>query len=202
MKRMTTTRPVTIATSRAASLATSRAGVARSRAAILTALLALTALAVAWPLAGMAKPRSESTASVTPKPSAPIAITHRLSGEPALGQPVEVILSIAAEGEMTGVNLRFDADDPLAMIDPADSLGIGTLHAGEGADVAVTVLPLLDRTHYLSVTVTAFVDGMPQSRTIAVPIRLPGSERRESDNDAADDAEEGLHSFGAVETVR
>lgn len=165
--------------------------------------LALAALVASMPLASMAKPgRGEAASSVTPKPTPPIAITHRLATEPALGQPVEVILSIAAEGEMTGVNLRFDADDPLAMIDPVDSLGIGTLSAGEGTDVAVTVLPLLDRTHYLSVTVTAFVDGMPQTRSIAVPIRLPGSELRQSDNDAAGDAEEGLHSFGAVETVR
>jgi hypothetical protein len=164
--------------------------------------MALTALAAAWPLAGAAKPRGEPAASATPKPTAPIAITHRLAGEPALGQPVEVILSIAAEGEMTGVNLSFDADDPLAMIDPVGSLGIGTLHAGEGADVAVTVLPLLDRTHYLSVTVTAFVDGMPQARTIAVPIRLPGSDPGTSDTDAAGEAGESLHSFGAVETVR
>ena len=173
----------------------------RSRRPGLT--LALAALVAAMPLAATAKPvRGEAATSVTPKPTPPIAITHRLATEPALGQPVEVILSIAAEGEMTGVNLRFDADDPLAMIDPVDSLGIGTLRAGEGADVAVTVLPLLDRTHYLSVTVTALIDGVPQTRSIAVPIRLPGSELPQSDNDAAGDAEERLHSFGAVETVR
>lgn len=165
--------------------------------------LALVALIAAAPLAATAKPgRAETAPSVTPKPTAPIAITHRLASEPALGQPVEVIVSIAAENEMTGVNLQFAADDPLAMIDPVDSLGIGTLRAGEGADVAVTVLPLLDRTHYLSVTVTALVDGTPQTRSIAVPIRLPGSEVQKSDGEADVDAAERLHSFGAVETVR
>jgi hypothetical protein len=164
--------------------------------------LALAALVTAAvPLSGTAAPRKEAAPAVTPKPTAPIAISHRLAGEPRLGQPVEVILSIAAAGEMTGVSLRFDADDPLAMIDPVDSLGIGTLRAGEGADVAVTVLPLLDQTHYLGVTVTAVIDGMPQTRSIAVPIRMPGSELRKSDADAGGDAEQRLQSFRAIETV-
>jgi hypothetical protein len=164
--------------------------------------LTLAALALTVPLPGNAAPGCDPGASaVAPKPTPPIAITHRLSASPQVGQPVDVILSIAAEGDMTGVNLNFAADDPLAMIDPVDSLPLGSFRAGEGTDVAVTVLPLLDQTHYLSVTVTALIDGTLQTRSIAVPIRLPGSEVRKSDNEVAGKPGERVRSFQAIETV-
>jgi hypothetical protein len=163
--------------------------------------LALVTLGLAAPLAGLAKPRERTAEEITPKPTPPIAITHRLSGSPQVGQPIEVVFSIAAEGDMTGVNVDFTAEDPIAMIDPVGSLGLGNLRAGQGTDVTVTVLPLMNQTHYLNVTVTALIDGTPQTRSIAVPIRLPGSEIRKSDKEAAGNPEESVRSFQAIETV-
>lgn len=163
---------------------------------------AFAALVIALPLTGLAKPLEQTAAPVGEKPTPPIAITHRLSGSPQVGQPVEVVFSIAAEGDMTGVNVDFTADDPIAMIDPVGSLGLGNLKAGQGTDVTVTVLPLMNQTHYLNVTVTALIDGTPQTRSIAVPIRLPGSEIRKSDKEAAGNPEESVQSFQAIETVR
>jgi hypothetical protein len=150
-----------------------------------------------------AAPKPERTAPAgTGKPTAPIAISHRFASPPAVGQPVEVILSISASGGMSQANLFLSADDPLAMIDPIDGLGLATLSAGEGTDVAVTVLPLLDQTHYLSVTVSAVIDGVEQTRSVAVPIRLPGSELRKAAAKSAGNGEERVRSFEAIETVR
>jgi hypothetical protein len=164
--------------------------------------LAFAALVATVPLPGNAAPGCDpGAATVAPKPTPPIAITHRLSAPPQVGQPVDVILSIAAEGDMTGVRVNFAAADPLAMIDPVDSLPLGSFRAGEGTDVAVTVLPLLNQTHYLSVTVTALIDGVEQTRSIAIPIRTPGSELRKSDDDAAGKPAERVRSFQAIETV-
>jgi hypothetical protein len=103
---------------------------------------------------------------------------------------------------MTRANLSFSADDPLAMIDPVDGLGLATLSAGEGTDVAVTVLPLLDQTHYLSVTVSAIIDGVEQTRSVAVPIHLAGSELRKAEAKPAGNGVERVRSFEAIETVR
>lgn len=164
--------------------------------------LALAALMLAVPFAGHTKPRAQPAEPAGEKPIPPIAITHRLSGSPQVGQPIDVVFSIAAEDDMTGVNVDFTADDPIAMIDPVGSLGLGNLRAGQGTDVTVTVLPLMNQTHYLNVTVTAMIDGTPQSRSIAVPIRLPGSEIRKSDTEAAGNPEESVQSFQAIETVR
>jgi hypothetical protein len=164
--------------------------------------LVLAALAAAVPfVASAAPPCDQGAADAAPKPTPPIAISHRLSGTPQVGQPVDVILSIAAEGDLTRVNVDFTARDPLAMIDPVGPLALGSLSAGEGTDVSVTVLPLLDKTHYLSVTVTAVIDGVEQTRSIAIPIRTPGSELRKSDDAAAGKPEERVRSFQAIETV-
>jgi hypothetical protein len=147
-----------------------------------------------------------ATPAGTSKPTAPIAISHRFASPPQVGQPVEVILSISAPNGVTRANVLLSADDPLAMIDPIDGRidgrGLASLSAGQGTDVAVTVLPLLDRTHYLNVTVSAVIDGVEQTRSVAVPIRLPGSELQKALVEPAGNGEERVRSFEAIETVR
>lgn len=162
---------------------------------------ALVCLIFASASVGAAPKPDPATPVGTGKPTAPIAISHRFASPPAVGQPVEVILSISAPNGMTRANLTLSADDPLAMIDPIDGLGLATLSAGEGTDVAVTVLPLLDQTHYLGVTVRAIIDGIEQTRSVAVPIRLPGSELRKAVAKPAGNGGQSVRSFEAIETV-
>ena len=88
------------------------------------------------------------------------------------------------------------------MIDPIEGVGLSPLTADVGTHVSVTVLPLIDQTHYLGVTVTAIIDGVAQTRSISVPIRLPGSELRKSEDVPAGNNEERVRSFQAIETVR
>jgi len=165
-------------------------------------LLISFALLVIAPVVSLAAPSSEHTQSGSAKPTAPIAITHRFSSPPKVGQPVEVILSIESDAEISEARLSFAADDPLAMIDPVGGVGVSGISAGQGANIAITVLPLLDQTHYLNVTVRALIDGVEQSRSIVVPIRLPGSELRKTTVEPAGNAEERVRSFEAIETVR
>lgn len=172
-----------------------------TRVSRLRFLIASVALAAAVPMLATSAPREHAQTGAS-KPTAPISISHRLLRTPEVGQPVEVLLSITSEGEMSQVDLSFAADDPLAMLDPVDGVGFSELTTGEGADVAVTVLPLLDQTHYLNVTVTALIDGEMQTRSIAVPIRLPGSELRKAVVEPAGQTEERVRSFEAIETVR
>lgn len=166
-------------------------------------IILLLAMLVALPVpAGAAPKRDQAAAGDAPKPMAPIAITHRFANAPAVGQPLDLTLSIQAQGDLTSVNLSLAADDPLAMIDPVDTIGLGALAAGEASDVTVTVLPLIDQTHYLSVTVTAMIDGIAQSRSVAVPIRLPRSGGQKTDDDGIGTSQESVRSFEAIETVR
>ena len=165
------------------------------------ALVSVALLATA-PMAGQTAPSREQAPTATSKPTAPIGITHRFASPPQVGQPLEVIFSITADADLSQVNLNFAADDPLAMIDPIDGVGLLPLIAGEGADVAVTVLPLINQTHYLSVSVTAIIEGVAQTRSISVPIRLPGSDLRKAEVAPTGNNEERVRSFQAIETVR
>ena len=150
----------------------------------------------------MAAPEGAAVPAAAPKPSAPIAIAYELAAEPQVGQPLEIRLSIGAEADLATLRVDLEADDPLAMIDPIGSVELGFLGAGEETGLAVSVLPLLDQTHYLNVSVTAAVEGVEQTRSIAVPIRLPGSELRKAEDGQAGKIESGVRSFHAVETIR
>lgn len=167
------------------------------------AALVSLALLAALPMAAQTAPLREQAPPVgSLKPTAPIGISHRFASPPQVGQPLEVILSITADADLSQVNLSFAADDPLAMIDPIDGVGLSPLTAGEGADIAVTVLPLINQIHYLSVSVTAIIDGVAQTRSISVPIRLPGADLRKAEVAPTGNNEERVRSFQAIETVR
>jgi hypothetical protein len=174
----------------------------RMTAAMSNAALALFATLVAMTVAA-APAREAAGANIAPKPVAPIAITHEFGSDPVVGLPLDLTLSIAAESDLSGISVTLTADDPLAMIEPVGSVGLGSLSAGEAADLAVTVLPLVHQTHHLGVTVTATVDGVIQTRSVSVSIRMPGSgEHKADDLPASQKAEEHLRSFEAIETIR
>jgi len=137
----------------------------------------------------------------TAKPMSPIAIDYQFDGEPAVGQPLRLSLSISAASEMTGLSLMLAAGDPLAMIDPLGPMGLALLAAYEPAEFEITVLPLTEQTHYLNVTVTASLEGVQQTQSIAVPIRLGDARLEKSAGDTADASAEGVRSFRAVETI-
>jgi len=171
-------------------------------AAIPHAAFALFATLLAVQLAA-APAREAPGARVAPKPVAPIAITHEFGSDPMVGLPLDLTISIAAEGDLTGISVTFTVDDPLAMIEPPGTVALGALAAGMQSDLAVTVLPLVDQTHYIGVTVTATVDGVMQTRSVSVPIRMSGAAERKSENPpVGQKAEEHLRSFEAIETIR
>jgi hypothetical protein len=148
---------------------------------------------------------AENSAGVvmTSKPAVPVAITHEVVGSPQVGNPVEIILTVSPGRDISGMVILLSAEDPLAIIEPPGDVLIGEVAAGDAAEISITVLPLLDQTHYLSVTVRGAMDGALQSRTIAVPIRLPGAAADKSDDAASEKAADGelLRSFEAIETL-
>lgn len=171
-------------------------------AAVSRAGLALFAALVAIPAAS-APARSASSADVAPKPVAPISIRHEFGSDPIVGMPLDLALSIVAESDLNGIVVTLGVDDPLALIEPVGAVELGSLAAGEEADIAVTVLPLVDQTHYLGVTVTATINGVPQTRSVSVPVRMSvAGQRKAEEEPASQKAEEHLRSFEAIETIR
>jgi hypothetical protein len=154
---------------------------------------AITAAAVAAP------PRDETGAAGsaaaerprgTHKPTGPIAVTHELAATPALGQLLEVTVSATAGAGALGLSLAARAADPDALLLAAQSAGVER----DGRTVwVVTVMPLAPSS-YLNLVVTAELDGVPQARSLVIPVRVPGADApasaaatsAEADADAAE----------------
>ena len=121
------------------------------------------------------------------KPTAPIAVEHTFAAPPSVAQPVVVTISVTPGVDLTGAVLSLAAEEPLVLIEPVAGIdvAVGDVGAGETAEVTVTVLPLTDATHYLGVTVTGVIAGMPQARSVSVPIRLAGGAKEAAGQDAA-----------------
>lgn len=174
----------------------------------LVLLLAGTAISIAAPAgyagsAGYVAPAGHAApAGTTAKPTAPIAIAVRFADAPAIGQPLSVTLSVSVEQDMSAASLSVTADDPLAVIEPIDTVALGDIAAGESVDIGVTVLPLVVQVHYMNVTVSGTIGGLVQTRSINVPVRLAGAGLRKAENEVAGKTTERVRSFGAIETVR
>lgn len=183
--------------------------------ALLLALAGLTALPApgqAAPAPGQrpspaatARPPAVTAAPVPDKPTAPIGIAYTFAGEPAVGNALEITLTVSAGAPLRDIVVTLGADDPLPILEPVMPVGLGALAAVESKDVSVTVLPLVARTHRLRVSVSALIGGRPQTRALVVPIRLapPGPAKPAAPaGNAAGKNENAVRSFRAVETVR
>ena len=164
--------------------------------------MAGTATSIAAPAGHVAPAGPLAVAGATAKPTAPIAIDVRFAGTPEIGQPLDLTVSVSAEQDMAAGSLAVTADDPLAIIEPVDTVALGDVALGQTVDVGVTVLPLVVQMHYMNVTVSGTIGGIVQTRSINVPIRLPGAGLRKAENDGAGKTTERVRSFGATETVR
>jgi len=139
---------------------------------------------------------------VTPKPTAPIGLSYVLGSEPVVGQLLEIQLAITPAFDLTGGTLSLSADDPLPLIEPVGDVSLGTIAGGATVDVTIKVLPLVDRTEYLNVAVSGEIDGVVQTRAIAIAVRLPSNAPLKTDSAPADKPGDGVSSFEAVESVR
>jgi hypothetical protein len=137
------------------------------------------------------------------KPESPIGVSWDLAGEPVVGQPLEIVLRVSAEIEVTGVQLTLGVDDPLALIDPpGGALPLANLGPDTPVEVVVTVLPLVAETQYLRVSVGGYTGDQPQLRALSIPIRFESVTRLKDDQAQSLRPAEEVHSLPAVETVR
>ena len=135
------------------------------------------------------------------KPTAPVGISFELVSEPVVGQPLEVVLTITAEVELSGGRLTLGVDDPLALIEPAAETALGMLAPEMPVTIVVTVLPLVAETQYLRVAVSGTISGEPQLRTLSVPIRFGNAVPAKPDAALPMIPADAVQSLEAVETV-
>jgi hypothetical protein len=164
------------------------------------ALTALVAAALAWPtLVGAAPPAAERTApareALRVKPTGPIAVDYRLAAAPALGVPLEIIVTARVEADVNGVSLAANATSPSGVLVAAPVL----VTSGDGVySWSITVVPLAADAGYLNVIVAGEVDGLPQARSVTVPLR--GAAKAGAAPDTAGEGGERLIALPAQES--
>jgi hypothetical protein len=137
-----------------------------------------------------------------PKLGAPIGIDAQLDGEPAVGQPLTVTLSIGAGVAVQNVVLSLAADAALAITSPQGDVDLGAIAAGDAATVDVVIVPLAGGTSHLRVAVSADIRGRRQSATQSVPLRLPADTLQPSAITEAGKSEASVRSLQAIEDIR
>jgi hypothetical protein len=108
------------------------------------------------------------------KPVAPFSIRYQILGAPAVGQPLEVRITVRPSIPMTDLELEAagDASLDVAASDAKQSAPSATREAP--AEWSVSVVPRDVGTLQLKITVDGIIDGNRQARSLVVPIRLQG----------------------------
>ena len=142
---------------------------------------AVVVAALAWPwLADAAPPadarRTEARAELPGKPTGPIAVEHRLAGEPAVGVSLEIAVTARVEAEIGALRIEASASSPsTALVTPP----LLTSVANGVYSWTLTVVPLAADAGYLSVIVSGAIDGVAQARSVTISLRsaaAPGAQ--------------------------
>ena len=106
-------------------------------------------------------------------PSGPIRLSYQMLGEPAIGQPVEVLIAVISSRHTAGLAGEVYGHDGL-IVTPA-GFSVGSLDAGRSAERILTVTPYLSGPLRFSVLVQAEVEGQTQAAQLSVAVDVVGS---------------------------
>jgi hypothetical protein len=129
--------------------------------------------AIGWPLFGNAAPHASDSASpvrveLPGKPTGPIAVEHRLAGEPMVGVPLKIALTARVAGTVGRLSIEATATTPRAALVSAPLL---VAVEGDAYAWELTVVPLAADAGYLSVIVSGTIDGVEQARSVTIALR-------------------------------
>jgi hypothetical protein len=145
-------------------------------------LRALRVLALVGPLAcaaaALAAPADRQDPPPGGKPVAPIALDYALFGELALGRPTTVVITLVPEQARRNAVVVLSVPEAVVIGDAQARTDLGDLAAGEAVELRVTLTPLALERLSLGVTVAGDMQGVPQARTVAIPLRLAATARK------------------------
>ena len=121
----------------------------------------------------------------TAKISAPVAIAYRVIGEPVIGQPLTIDLSISSAFGPQPVRVDYRIVDGSALQLAESQLQYATVDAvadDAGASEQVTVVPLREGRLYLNVAASIDTDQGAMSTVTAIPIQVGTPARSAEDN--------------------
>ena len=107
------------------------------------------------------------------KPGASVAFDYELLGEPALGQPLEIRVSVTPAVPADSMSVSFSADASLAIQESAATMEQAEVKAGVSVEHTLVLIPVEEGRNYVNVFAsTEFAGGAPMVRTFAIPIQV------------------------------
>lgn len=118
-------------------------------------------------------PKPESGAFASPdKPLSPIGIEHEIAGQPVPGVPLRIDLTITSNAAISMLTGEVRVEDALFLAPEAGSFSLADAGSGEPARHAITVTPLVEGLHRLTIVVQGMVAGQRQATTLSIPLRV------------------------------
>jgi hypothetical protein len=120
-----------------------------------------------WP----AKP--EPGVYISPgKPRSPIGIEHEITSLPVPGVPIRIDLTIRSNAAISGLTGEVRAGEGLFLAPESARFSLADVVPGEPARHALTVTPLAEGMHRLTVVVQGWIAGQFQANTLSIPLRV------------------------------
>ncbi len=109
--------------------------------------------------------------------SSPIGLRYEILGEPRVGVPLQIRITSRSQVVIREMALRADGDEGLSVSPSTANLRLAEVAVGEPITRTVTVTPLAEGSHRLSVSVQGEINGILQANNITIWIETGGAKK-------------------------
>ncbi|MGI9259351.1 MAG: hypothetical protein ACR2QQ_10975 [Gammaproteobacteria bacterium] len=121
---------------------------------------------------------AQEPAATRSKPASPIGLGYELLGDPLIGQALEIRITSRSSLPMSNLMIDVRGDQELMLSAESQQFFSAQVEADEPTLHVVTVTPLYEGLHYLSVTAQAMIDGQVQADYVTISIRVGDAEHQ------------------------
>lgn len=121
---------------------------------------------------------AHETAGTRNKPTSPISLGYELLSEPRIGQALEIRITSRSSLPMSNLTIDVRGDQELMLSAESQQFFNAQVEADQPMLHVVTVTPLYEGLHYLSVTAQATIDGQVQADYVTISIRVGDAQRQ------------------------
>ena len=113
-----------------------------------------------------------NAAQIFGKPGSPLGVQYKILGEPMVGQPLDIRITIQSNATVNELVLQLLNDRGLFVLPEDISFSADQMNLNEPIVRTVTIIPLGEGLHELSVLVQGNIRGMAQANHVAIPIQI------------------------------
>ena len=106
------------------------------------------------------------------KPTAPIGVRYEILGRPAIGQPLEIRITTHSNAVVNALTTQVRGDEGLFVSPTNANFAVAQMRFEEPVARTLTVTPLREGAHQLTVLVQGEIGGVVQSAQISIPVRV------------------------------